>query len=235
MERVFNFWNKGYYTESLLILVLCYSLFISIKNNGKFAILNWFPYYTASLLIVTLSRNVYVFLFPLERRKQTVRIDHFIDHIFTLVEIIILGNFFMKIMVDVKKKRIIRMTILLFVMFFIYGLRFSLISLKDINRVGINMTYTAEAIVLIFFCSLYFHQIFKSEPTLRLTNEPSFWVSTGVLFFMCGSLPYSLLENYLINKYFEMGLKLYAIFYFFYVLFFLLIVRAYLCTPNKNI
>jgi len=61
------------------------------------------------------------------------------------------------------------------------------------------------------------------------------WVSAGVSFFFAYALPYSLLENFINRNYYELFDQFYSIFYIFYIHLFLMIIRAYLCKPEKMI
>ena len=96
--------------------------------------------------------------------------------------------------------------------------------------------YTVESLILLSLCSYYFIELFKRTPVISLKNEPVFWVSIGLFFFMSCTLPYSLLENTIRKNYPDSFLAtMYSIFHVFYALLFLMIIRAYLCKVEKMI
>jgi hypothetical protein len=229
-------WQNQYYTSALQDIILIIVLLISLKNRKKFIILKHFPIYIVSLLSVSTSMplyyiakdaNFYVNFFD--------GLSDYTDYLFTLVEMIILSHFFYLVI----KNKIIKILLLffniLFALFFIY------MAIKDkdfyqaISETTQSIVYTAESIILIFFCSAYFVELFKKLPFVDLKNEPVFWVSTGIFFFMACTLPYSLLENHIRNNYANYLKTSYSIFHVFYILLFLMIIRAYLCKPQKTI
>ena len=58
---------------------------------------------------------------------------------------------------------------------------------------------TIESISLIPFCLYYFFELLSNPPLLKLTNEPSFWITTGILFLFICITPYYLLFDYFKN------------------------------------
>lgn len=95
------------------------------------------------------------------------------------------------------------------------------------QKVSINETYFAEALYILLPCFSYFIQLFKTPPILELTNEPSFWVTSGLTLFFLLSLP-----MFYISKHFETE-NLFVIsnasIYIGYTIVFLFILRAYIC------
>jgi hypothetical protein len=234
MERLLHRWSTTYYTHPLLIIILIVTLVISINRRCIDFSLKFFPFYTSFLLTVYLSEDLYYFLFSLAERKRIFRLDHFLDHIFTLVELLVFADFFKKIIINEKKQKLIQLVTILFTIFFTCSFILGIEEFRDIKHTSINTVYTVEGIILIFFCSLYYHQLFSELPILKLTTEPSFWISTGLFFFTCCTLPYSLVENYLVRNYELVGINFFSIFLIFYSLLFIMIIKAYLCKPIKN-
>jgi hypothetical protein len=70
-------------------------------------------------------------------------------------------------------------------------------------RSAASVTTTIESISLIPFCLYYFVELLKKRPFLKLTGEPSFWITTGILFLFICITPYYLLYAYF-KKYPEM-------------------------------
>jgi len=59
-------------------------------------------------------------------------------------------------------------------------------------------TLVAGNVVMIMLCCLYFVDLFKKEEETVLRKDPMFWISTGLLFFNLGELPYTIFMDYLI-------------------------------------
>ena len=88
--------------------------------------------------------------------------------------------------------------------------------------------FTIQAVSLLIICISYYIKIFKDAPDLILLNEPSFWIITGLTFFMLSTLPFSLISPYLIRNT-VLYRNLFSIFFIFYCILFLMIIRAFLC------
>ena len=92
-----------------------------------------------------------------------------------------------------------------------------------------SKVYTVEAVLLLLICLIYFFQVFRELPYIDIKNESIFWISAGLLFFVTCTLPHSILENYIFKNHSSFSFSLNAIFYIFYTLLFLMIIRAYCC------
>ena len=82
----------------------------------------------------------------------------------------------------------------------------------------ISVTTAIESISVIPFCLYYFFELLIHPPLLKLTMEPSFWITTGILFlFIC------ITPLYLSMEYFKKDTEIQIIDYFGYdlVVFFL--------------
>ena len=84
-----------------------------------------------------------------------------------------------------------------------------------------------QAIVLLIPCVIYFVEIFRST-NINLIKEPSFWIITGLSFFMLSTLPVSFLFYYIVDNH-ELTYVLSSIFNLFYILLFIMITRGHLC------
>ena len=159
----------------------------------------------------------------------------YIDYSFTLIEMVTFSIFFYQLITKIIVKKLIIISNIFFSLFFIYMLTIDPGFYASISETTQSRVYTAEGVILLMICLFYFIDFFKKPPNLNLNNEPVFWVSTGLLFFLTCTLPYSLLENYIRKKFPDLILTSYSIFYIFYILLFLMIIRAYLCKPEKAI
>jgi hypothetical protein len=236
MQKLINHWSKVHYTEPLLLLVLCIAFVIAIKHRNKYRILRFFPLYMISLILAFIT-----FLLPyfIEATKHWLRsplnISSYADYLFTLIEMIIFSHFYFHLTrIQLVRQLIVIVNMIFFLFFIIMFFKEESYFLLITERTE-SIVYTVEAVLLLVICSFYFFELYKKKPYLNLKNEPSFWISTGLLFFLACTLPYSLLENYIAKHYPGFDISLYSIFYIFYILLFLMIIRAYLCKPEKMI
>ena len=235
MQSILELWEGSYYTEPLLILVLCIALIISIRKRRKFKILNHFPIYIFSLLMVFITASAFQISFAEKFHPSFFwGISEYTDYVFTIFEIVIFSLFYYQLIDSLIVKRIILISNLLFVFFSIYMFLTSRAFYQLAFQITKSTVYTVEAIILLVICLFYFIELFKKPPNLNLKNEPVFWISTGALFFFACTLPYSLLENFISRNNEGIYDPFYSIFYIFYILLFLMIIRAYLCKPEKT-
>lgn len=62
---------------------------------------------------------------------------------------------------------------------------------------AISIETTIESLSLFPFCLYYFFELLNEPPLLKLTAEPAFWITTGILFLLVCITPYYLVFDYL--------------------------------------
>jgi len=234
MQELLTGWGRAYFTEPILIIILFITLIVAIKENRRSKMLTPLPFYIISLILVfisgaasTLSKyaNYHYALFS--------GLATYIDYIFTSIEMIIFSSFFYKLLDNRIIKKFIIVSNVLFCFYFIYMLVKDPEFYKEISEITQSKVYTVEGIILLIICLFYFIELFKKIPYQSLNREPVFWISAGLLFFLACTLPFSLLEVYIQTKLPDQISTSYSIFYVFYILFSLMIIKAYLCKPEK--
>lgn len=236
MQTLINSWEKQYYTSILRDIILIMTLFVAYKNSRKFKILKYIPLYTFFLLLSSLSNTLYSLRKDLNFNPLFLSgLADYLDYIFTLFEMLIFSHFYYQLANKLIIKKAILIASILFCLFFIYMATIDEDFYQAISASTQSIVYTVEGSILLLICSQYFIDLFKKLPFVDLKNEPHFWLSTGLLFFMTGTLPYSFLENYIAKNYNTVLVASYSIFHVFYILLFLMIIRAYLCKPQKEI
>ena len=230
MQELIRYWKVHYYTELMLCIVLCITFIISLKNKKKFSLFKYIPLYTITLFLVALLCAMY----NITRIVLYLHLAHYLDYFFTLLELLIFSHFYYHLINTRPIKKAIILTNLSFLILYIYLLFEDEDFHVSISEKTQNIAYTVEGIILLFICLTYLTNIFKRPPHLNLKNDPAFWISTGLFFFLTCTLPFSILENYIDQKYLNSTAWLYAIFYIFYILLFLMIIRAYLCKPETK-
>ncbi len=233
MEKIYLHWKVCFFTEAILVMLLFVALWISLKNRKKHAEMKFFPFYISCLLTVFFS--VYTSLCSSIAYQFTVsrfNFSNYIDYFFILIELFVFTHFFSKIISNRKIKLILICLSTAFIPYFFIELYSDRYFPRSISETIQSRVYTVESLILLFPCFVYFYELFKKAPTLDLKNEPSFWIVTGWSFFATCTLPYSLMENYLRQNHSALMTELYSVFYIFYSLLFIMIIRAYLCKRN---
>lgn len=232
---IFKTWRSVYYTEPILLVVLVMTLFVSLKLRKSHKGLILFPFYISFFIVEIFSDYVAAYLYYSKvMNVKKFNVVCYLDYLLTVFELVTFIVFFQSEINNKKSKKILLYTTFLYCIYFLLELFFDLEFPGSISDNTQSRVYTVEAIVLLSGCGFYFIDLFKNIPFNSIKKEPSFWVATGLLFFLACTLPYSLIENYLRKNYYDLMLNFYSIFYIFYILLFCMIIKAYLC-QQKNL
>ena len=117
------------------------------------------------------------------------------------------------------------------IIFFIY---YRMIGHQEIDQYFLQTIFTIQAFILCVACIFYYKDLFKTEPKLDLTRQPSFWAVTGLAFFMLCTFPFSIWGLYLVKANRELYNQLYSLFNIFYCILFLMIIKAYFCKQETS-
>ncbi len=192
------------------------------------------PLYTITFLLILITAAVSQVISEEKYSYKLLNsLNEYSDYFFTLFEMVIFSHIYYQLIDNNTIKKVILLVNVLFISFFLYMLLQDKDFPEYISQPTQEKVYTVEGILLLPICISYFIQLFRKPPSLNLKNEPGFWISIGLLFFLTCTLPYSILENYVSKRSFFLLLQLYSIFYIFYIFLFLTIIRAYLC-PREN-
>ncbi len=96
--------------------------------------------------------------------------------------------FYLWVLRNILRGRILKKAIT--ICFFIYPI-LTLIDIYLIQRPGNfhTISYALGCLLLIFFSIAYFYELFTKPQATRLSKEPAFWISSGLLFFYSVSFP----------------------------------------------
>jgi hypothetical protein len=92
-----------------------------------------------------------------------------------------------------------------------------------------TVTYAFGCLLIVIFCIYYFFELFKHPKSVKLKNNPAFWICSGLLFFYCCGFPLFGLSNFL-NGISELIIKnFYAIIIILNIFLYSLFTIAFLC------
>ena len=64
-----------------------------------------------------------------------------------------------------------------------------------------TVTYSLGCLLVVGFCMYYFFELFRLPKSVKLINNPAFWICSGLLFFYCCSFPlYGLIHFWMTIK-----------------------------------
>lgn len=96
-------------------------------------------------------------------------------------------------------------------------------SIVDLSRI-----YTIQSVLLLCLSISYFKSKMKNRQPNQVVLGSEFWVAAGLGIFTLGTLPFSIFSEILRKQQIEVYTNLYIIFYFFYIILFLSILKAQL-------
>ena len=197
------------------------ALVVSIKYYGRHRVLRIFTYYIAASLLQDLSA-LYILLCVHSGQLQTDLLEISVNT-FMLFDFIVCNFFILHYISSPLRRRIIRLNGLLFL-----GLLILFYIRLYPRTLGLSLV-PYQCIFLILPCLLFFYELFLTVNPQPLKNQPAFWVVTGILFLHACDVPLMLTVPFL-QHYAQAA---YSLNYILYSLLFILLIRAYLCTPTS--
>lgn len=227
MNRVFEIWENSLYTDPVLFIVQIFTFIISIKKFKSSPQLKLIPLYL--ILFISFSAiNTIMLSHPSSKNKiGEIKFEIIGNFTVTFFEFSAFAHYAYVI----SKNKAFRKAILL-LSFIALTMAILLISfpfhasqLITVNT--LNNIYIIESILLLIICSFYFIELFSAPAILKLLKTTNFWVSSGLIFYLACTLPFTVLSNYFIQTNVALYKNLYSLIYIFYILLFVMITRGY--------
>jgi hypothetical protein len=95
-------------------------------------------------------------------------------------------------------------------------------------------TVLAGSMAVVFMSTGYLYELLRYPDEDSLFRKPFFWISTGLLFYFLGILPYMGSINYLVKKHLDLAMRLYYIIYILNVVMYTLFVVAFISTWSRR-
>ena len=209
-------------TLDVYIITLCFlvSLSVYFKLDPSYLYLKLFPPFLLATILVEIWG---LYLGSIGKNNLTLY------NFFTAFEFCFYLWVISFIINQKKVKGIIRVTVILYVFAAVSNILF-IQKMKTFHTV----TYSLGCLLIVSFCIYYFFELFRLPKSVKLKNNPAFWICSGLLFFYCCGFPLYGLINYwsdiskLILKNFDKILTILNI--FLYSLFTI----AFLCMRTRK-
>jgi hypothetical protein len=218
-DFLFNRWLKNYFLDPLSALTALVGCIIFISKVPKKNELYIFAYYFIAYVFLKLIFFVTLASYGTPFYRTGIEIDRFVDYIFTLFEFLIFFLFFKKVLYNNNYKRILAIICYSFMLIGCSILFYDSYAFRKSSLISSYLLFNIQATSLLIPCAFYYLEIFKSKPTVDVLREPSFWVVTGLSFFMISTLPLSFLLSTLLKARPGLNPYLFDVFTFF-ILFF---------------
>jgi hypothetical protein len=228
MKEILKYWNDSYYVSALSIVLAIVGLIISIVKRNNANDLKLFKFFFLGYII-----NLVTILFDLVYGYKPLRsfLFYYPDFLDTILEFAVFFFFIKKIIGSDKIRKALSPLWPMFSSYALIYFLYYIIIHGQIDQHFLQNIFTVQATLLIISCLFYFFDLFKRPPVLDLLILPSFWVVTGLAFFMICTLPFTIFGNYLVKVNNELYVQLFGIFEIFYCLLFIMIIKAFLCIP----
>ena len=92
----------------------------------------------------------------------------------------------------------------------------------------------AGSVMVVFVTVSYLFELLQFPGQGTLFSRPFFWISTGLMFYFLGNLPYLGSINYLVKKDMNLAIRLYYIIYALNAIMYTLFVVAFISTWNRK-
>lgn len=162
--------------------------------------------------------------------SHQVQATYTIYNLFTFFELCIFAWFLMQVIRSSLVKRLLIVLVILFtVSYFLYYLKTGLG--EQLNLVSVVM----ESTIIIIPCLTYFLELFTNQEPVELLKEPSFWLVTGIFFYLATIIPLCVTSGYMNSH----GLKnaadiLYSINNLALIVTYLLFIKGFTCRVKKS-
>jgi hypothetical protein len=226
MKEFLEFWSGDFYSVTVSFFLAVIGFVVSLRRKQNYKLKPLIFFFLGYILLEIISS----FVIGIQLHKPIrVKITIYSDFIDTIVEFL---AFFFVIKNYVSNKQIgkaVKLLLPIFISLIITYFLYYKINYNGLDQYFLQTVFTIQASLLIVACILYYVDLFTKEPKLKLTEDPSFWVVTGVAFFMLSTLPFSIFAMYLVKINFQLYIRLFIVYEIFYWILFLMIIRAYFC------
>jgi hypothetical protein len=219
---ILQYFSRCYYCVALMILFTVAALVTSIVYYRRHSSLRIFTYYIAFSLLESIG-DCYYCTSAASKNFRAILLG-IAYNAFMLFEFIVFIIFILHYTGSPRRRWIIRIDALLF-----FGLLVFFAIWKSFLQALEHSYFLVESVFLVLPCLIYFFELFQTVNPRPLKNQPSFWVVTGILFLNACSIPLLLTSGF-------MGIYKEAAFtlnYILYSVLFILLIRAYICPPEK--
>lgn len=212
----------------LIASIIC-TIYGFIKRN-KFKELKWLFIYPLFSSIQTILDFLVGYVFneiPTESRSLT---HSYSINFFLAIEFF---SIYLYIYLSTEADKFKKILGVLFVLYFLIIL-ISWFVYKGLSKYPFNLIFI-QAFLILLLAIIRLIDLFKNTPTINLFNTPSFWIIIGSLFYFLCTLPIYIARNFVfLADGYAIENGIYSINFICYSIFFLLIIRAYLCKPTAK-
>jgi len=152
------------------------------------------------------------------------------------IELLTYYFFFSKLLLSKKVKELMKILSIIFVLIVVAYNITRAPFLKGVDKYIADAIGSLEFIFLLPPAVQYYFQLLNTTSEINLFDRPSFWIVTGIFLYSLISIPYYLLQTYLVSNFTQFSFALEAAFYFMpFTLNFIFLIRGILCKKPLTI
>lgn len=154
--------------------------------------------------------------------------NHWLYNIYIFIEFNFLNYIYFHAITTTRSRNIIKLFSLIYPLLFIINIAF-------IQGMHIFNTYSyvAGGVGVIVWTCMYFTELLSKPKYSSIIEQPLFWISTGLLFFYLGNIPFYGMINYLLKNYLGIVKNYFIIVLILNILKYSLYAVGFLCSKPK--
>lgn len=151
-------------------------------------------------------------------------------NLFTPFELFMFSWFLFQVIQSSLIKKVLIISLILFSFFFIFYSVQTDIGKKN-NVIGVVL----ESVIIIIPCLAYYRELFTRSEPVNLLREPSFWLVTGIFFYLATIIPFYVASSYFVDHGMAgVAKSLSSINNFALVITYMLFVKGFTCRIRKS-
>jgi hypothetical protein len=234
MDVVWEYFKETYYLIVVANLTALVGLILSFHRKSKITYIKYIRLYFILFILLFFLNSLSAYYYKLKSSEAMffIVLQQQMDFAFTSFEFYL----FLFILKPFVNKTLYHVSACVFFVAMI-ECYIEIFSSKDFfNGSAVFELFNFQAFLLLAVSLSYFLNIFRRFQIVRLVHYPSFWISTGLGIFVISTLPFSIMTNYLFSEGSQLFDRLFSIFFVFYTLFFIMIIRGFFCkTPTNDL
>jgi hypothetical protein len=202
------------------VLILCFLISLLTtyrKEQPKY--LSSFPYFLGFTVLIELIGTWMKF----HNTRNTL-----LYNFFSIIEFIFYSHYFFKRTLNGRKLKIAIDRIAFIFPFIVISNMAFLQGFKNFH----TYTYILQCLLIDIYCITYFYQQFNTQVRVTFQRTPSFWITSGLLFFYISSMAYFGVLNYVSSLPKSISRGLITLMHFSDGLLYVLFIIAFTCRIN---
>lgn len=220
----FEFLALHHYGQGLMIFTALVAFIFSLRHYGRHRAFRIVPYYLGYFFLQAAIIDFNWYASPRGDRFAN-SLEQISTFILTIFELCVFSLLILHYITGAARRLAIKLNVILFFMGVVF------LYFRSFPQLPTYSLFLLEPIALVLPGVVYFYELFTIVNTKPLKDRPSFWIVSGIMYLSVGSLT-SMLSLEFLGRF---GDGAFALGNLFYSIFFVLIMRAYKCSPDSRV